>query len=79
MTLRNLKKIISDCCNDVIFTYNEKMSGVTSEVHNRIPTFQVWHGDSIKEYSDVDEVLTDKFYSGKSINELIKIVDFWFA
>ena len=79
MKREELKKIISECCNDVLFMYNGKQSGITSEVYNYIPTFQVWHGAEIKEYSDIDVLLADKFYSGKSIDELIGKVEFTFA
>ena len=79
MKKQELKNIIADCCNDVIFTYNGKKSGVTSEVHDSIPTFQVWHGSETKEYSNADDVMNDKFYSGKSLNELSDEIEFTFA
>lgn len=79
MTRQELKNIIADCCNDVMFTYNGKKSGVTSEVHNSIPTFQVWYGSKTKEYDNVDDVMSDKFYDGKSINDLMNDVKFTFA
>ncbi len=72
----DLKKIISDCCNDITFSYLGKPSGVTSEVHDHKPTFQVWHGDDTKTYQDVDDLIEDKFYSGKSINDLAEVVEF---
>lgn len=76
---QKLRTIIAECCNDVIFTYNGKQSGVTSEVHNSIPTFQVWHGSETKEYDNVDDVMNDKFYGGKSINDLLDDVEFTFV
>ena len=76
MTKEMLRDIIADCCNDVIFVFEDKASGITSEVHNYIPTFQVWHGNDSKDYSDVDELMSDKFYSGKSINELVGLIEF---
>ena len=79
MTTQELKSIIADCCNDVVFTYNGKKSGITSVVHNSVPTFQVWFGSETKEYDNVDDVMSDKFYDGKSINDLIHDVDFTFA
>ena len=57
MSRKELKDIISDCCNDVVFDYNGRKSGVTSEVKNHIPTFQVWHGSKVKEYDNVDDVM----------------------
>lgn len=79
MTIDYIKDIIAGCCNDVWFAYNGKPSGVTSEVEDSIPTFQVWHGDDIKYYSTVEEVVTDKFYSGKSIEDLVGVVEFDFS
>ena len=79
MSRKELKDIISDCCNDVVFDYNGRKSGVTSEVKNYVPTFQAWHGSKVKEYDNVDDVMNDKFYSGKSINDLIEVVEFTFA
>lgn len=61
MNAKELRQIISDCCNDVIFRYN-KSSGITSEVKNSIPIFQSWHGDKIKMYNDIEEVMSDKFF-----------------
>lgn len=74
-----LFQIISECVNDVVFVYNGKKSGVTSEVEDSVPTFQVWHGNEVKEYSTVDDVMNDPFYSGKSINDLLNKVDFMFV
>ena len=79
MTCKKLKSIISECCNDVIFEYNNLHSGITSEVHDGNPIFYAWHGESTKEYITVDEIMTDKFFSGRSVSELIYLVDLTFA
>ena len=79
MSESELKDIIADCCNDGIFAYNGKKSGVTSEVKDHVPTFQAWHGSEVKEYNNVDDVMNDKFYSGKSIIDLIGVVEFTFV
>lgn len=78
MNKDELKNIIAECCNDVVFVYRGKRSGVTSEVHDYVPTFQVWHGDAVKEYSNVDDVMNDPFYNGKSIVDLINEIEFAF-
>jgi len=79
MTIDTIVNVISECCNDVIFTYKGVSAGVTSEVINYIPIYQAWYGEAIKYYSDVNDVVNDKMYSGKSIIELINEVDFRFA
>lgn len=76
MTEQELKQTISNCWNEVVFTYNDKPSGVTSEVHDYIPTFQVWHGDDFKYYSGADDLMSDKFYRRKSIHDLVSMTKF---
>ena len=75
MKQSELKQIIADCCNDVIFTYRGKQSGITAEVNDSVPTFQAWHGSDTKEYASVDDVMADAFFSGKSINDLLDEVE----
>ena len=71
MNVTDLKNIISSCLNDVVFEYNHKKCGVTSEVHDYIPTFQAWCGNDTKEYSNVEDVFNDAFYDGKCLAELL--------
>lgn len=79
MTKAELKQIIRECCNDVLFTYNEKESGITSEVKDYVPTFHVWHGSETKDYTSLDDLMSDKFFSNRSIDDLIDDVEFTFA
>ena len=79
MKLARLRSIILECCNDVVFTFNGLKSGVTSEVEDSVPTFQVWHGNAVKEYSNVDDLLSDKFFSGKNLIELSNEVELTFV
>ena len=75
MQAEKLRDIIADCCNDVIFVYNGKRSGITAEIHNYTPVFYLWHGDSTKELSNIDDTLHDPFFSGKSLYDLLEIVE----
>lgn len=49
MNKDELRQILSECCNDISFSYRGLSSGVTVEVHNYVPTYQAWHGDDVKE------------------------------
>jgi hypothetical protein len=79
MKIADLKDIISQCVNDVLFSYNGKDSGITSEVHDYTPTFHMWYGEKIKDFHGVDELVNDKFFDGKSISDLVTEIDFSFA
>ncbi len=76
MKQNELKQIISECCNDITFEYNGKAAGITSTVENYIPTFQVWYGNEIKEYKTVEDVMSDPFYDGKSLNDISSYVEY---
>ncbi|MBP3656101.1 MAG: hypothetical protein J6K32_05315 [Clostridia bacterium] len=76
MQITELRQLILDCCNDVVFTFNGKRSGISSEVQDYQPTFFVWHGADSKQYSNVDVMLQDTFFSGKSIADLIELIEF---
>lgn len=77
MNKEKLREIIGECCHDIEFDYLGKKSGITVTVHNYIPTWQVWHGENIREYDLLDEVMTDKFYSGASLENLAANTEFW--
>lgn len=76
MSPDELRDEISGQWNDVSFIYNGKQSGVTSEVRDYIPTFTMWYGEKEREYSEIDEVMGDKFFDGKSLEEIAEIVEY---
>ena len=73
-------KYIVEFGNDVTFSYNNKKCGICSEVKNYIFSFQAWCGEKIKEYgkTNIETVMQDKFFDGKSIDELLSVVEFQF-
>lgn len=77
MNADELRQEISYEYNDVSFYYNGKPSGISPEVHNSIPTFYVWYGDEEKEYSDVNKLMSDKFFDGKSLEEIADKVEYF--
>ena len=65
---------------DAIFTFNGNKSGICTEVRDSIFSFTAWYGKQIKEYgkTNIDHVMEDPFFGGKSINDLLDIVEFFF-
>ena len=78
MKKNEIKQTISECCNDLLFTYSGKDAIITSTVKDYAPTFEVTYGDKTKKYNNVDDVMSDKFYNGKSINDLADTTDIEF-
>ena len=63
---------------DIHFTFNGLPCGVEVEVHDSIPSFEGWYGNTSKKYTNVDMLIHDKFFGGKSLQELEDIVEFSF-
>ena len=63
---------------DISFTFNDLPCGVEVEVHNSIPLFESWYGNESKKYTNLDELIHEKFFGGKSLKELENIVEFTF-
>ena len=72
MSIEKLKNLILSCVNDVYFVFNGKKCGVSSQVDDYVPTYECWYGDKIKEYSNVDDLLNDLFFDGRSITDIIQ-------
>lgn len=79
MRIDDLTDILVTCCNDVSFIHNGMKSGVIVTVKNGIPTWKAWHGDNTKEYTNIKELLSDKFYSGNSIIDIAESTEFIFS
>ena len=74
MTAEYLKDIIARCADDVYFSYNGKSAGISTEIADYIPTFTLWYGDDTIDLESVNDVMTCRFFDGKSLIELLDIV-----
>ena len=72
---------IIDLGHDATFCYNSNKAGISSQVENGVFSFELWYGEQIKEYKNIDleTVMADSFFDGKSINDLIDAVVFYFV
>jgi hypothetical protein len=71
MTILDLKKSIVECGNGFYFFFNGKQCGVEPNVQDSIITFESWYGTKLKKYDNFSEVISDKFFGGKSLTELL--------
>lgn len=60
------------------FTYNGKKCGVEPETTNSITVYTMWYGKKWKDYNNIDKLMTDKFFDGLSLNEILSSVDMGF-
>lgn len=67
MTISELRERILELISHINFTYNGK-EGVIDPFSDH--DFLVGYGDESKEYTSIDDLFSDKFYDGKSLNEI---------
>ena len=75
MSIDALKKTIEECLCDITFSFEDKLCGVSSEVHDYKPTYTVWYGNDYFDTDNIGEVLSNKFFGGKSLSEIIEKVE----
>lgn len=79
MTVKELKRHIIDDANDIYFMYHGKNCGIEQTVRKSVATYDIWCGKETKQHQNLNELLSDKFFDGKSISELLDIVEISFA
>ncbi len=76
MTIKSLKKEILENKDGFHFMYRGRLSGISiiqcSGNKDGVFIFQAWNGYKMKTYDNINDAISDRFYSGKSIIDLIK-------
>lgn len=75
MTIPELKNVVMDNFNEVSFSYNNKKCGILLNADNEVIKFLAFCGESEKEYQDFDKLIADSFFDGKSILEIINMIE----
>ncbi len=73
MTASDIKNKILLFTNDVIFTYKDEDIFINPwSIHK----FELGYKDIVKTYADIDELMNDKIFDGKSLTEIAPEVIF---
>lgn len=67
MTLAEAREYIVNLTSHVLFDYKGKNCGIDPLSRNK---FEMWYGQECFTASTVDEVMTVKFYDGKSLTAI---------
>lgn len=68
-----LKALILSLTRDVTFTYNGKYACINPFSSSK---FEVSFDNVGKDYTDIDALMSDKFYDGKTLIEICEIAEF---
>lgn len=67
MTIAEVKNYLAKLTSHVLFEYKGKSCGVDPLSRNQ---FNMWYGSEGTTVSSIDEVMTTKFFDGKSLKEI---------
>lgn len=79
MTLQYLKNAIEEVPEGIYFTYHGKMCGMDICIEDSVWDFYTWCGKKEAHYKTFDEMACDKFFDGKSLEELVENVEIGFG
>lgn len=72
MSAKDLKDLILSLTQDVTFQYKGEYACINPWNSQKI---EVGYGDKVKIYNNIDHVMKDKFYHGKSLEEISEELD----
>lgn len=73
MTSKQLREEILSLTYDIQFEYKEVNGLIMPYSEN---DFVLCYGDDDKEYTNIDDVMSDSFFDGKSLNEISQEVKY---
>lgn len=78
ITYEDLIEVLGSCYSDLEFTYQGKKCGVIPKVEDSVPSYLAWYGNDEKIYKDLNSLLHDSFFGGKSLIDLIGKTNYFF-
>lgn len=67
MTIAEVKNYLTKLTSHIMFDYNGCSCGVDPMSRSE---FVMWYGDDEKTVNSIDEVMTSKFFDGKSLTDI---------
>lgn len=78
MTLEEFVRNLTEEYATAEFEYNEKKCGVEPETQNSNTTYTMWYGDAWKDYDNIDDLLSDLFFDGESLQDIFQSIEVYF-
>ncbi len=78
MTLEEFVRNLTEEYGTAEFEYNGKQCGVEPQTQDSETTYTMWYGEALKDYDNIDDLLSDEFFDGKSLQDIFPSIDVWF-
>lgn len=78
MTLEEFVRNLTEEYATAEFEYNSKQCGVEPQTQDSETTYTMWYGEAWKDYDNIDDLLSDGFFDGESLQDIFPSIDVWF-
>lgn len=78
MTLEEFVRNLTEEYGTAEFEYDGKQCGVEPQTQDSETTYTMWYGEVLKDYDNIDDLLSDEFFDGESLQDIFPSVDVWF-
>ena len=78
MTINEIRNAMLNDGNMIYFSYNGKECGADIESGFPSVKLQTWCGQEIKYYKSFEKMITDNFFDGHSLSDLLDTVEIYF-
>jgi hypothetical protein len=75
MKINYLKSEVAKDYQDIYFRYKGKRCGIESTVDGPIIIFTMWFGEKWKDFSDIDDLVNESFFDGKTLRDICDKLD----
>ena len=70
MTSKEIRTIIGDSYSDFSFSFKGKIGGVLISAKDGKVTWLLWYGEQEKKLHDINDVMSEKMFEGKSLEDI---------
>ena len=78
MTLEEFVRNLTEEYGTAEFEYNGKQCGVEPQTQDSEITYTMWYGEAWKDYDNIDDLLSDEFFDGESLQDIFPSIEVWF-
>lgn len=70
MTLEEFVRNLTEEYGTAEFEYNGQQCGVEPQTQDSETTYTMWYGEVWKDYDNIDDLLSDGFFDGESLQDI---------
>ena len=78
MTLEEFVRNLTEEYGTAEFEYNGQQCGVEPQTQDSETTYTMRYGEVWKDYDNIDDLLSDGFFDGESLQDIFPSIDVWF-